>query len=67
MRSIKFDQLGRKAPVPPPVVVAPSAKLAASPLELRDEPRRDAAGTELPRPPSGAEADAAASAGSKKA
>ena len=67
MRSIKFDQLGRKAPASPAVLAAGSAALAGGPA-VAQAPLTDPAPVRppapLPRPTS--DSDAAVSAGSPK-
>ena len=63
MRSIKFDQLGRKAPASPAVLAAGPAALAAGSAPLAD-PALVRPPKPSPRPTS--DSDAAVSAGSPK-
>jgi hypothetical protein len=67
MRSIKFDQLGRKAPIAPPAM-APAALAAGTRVEqdpARAKPPADASGpSPKKRPPS--DSEATASPGSPK-
>ncbi len=67
MRSIKFDQLGRKAPVAP-AVLAPAATttLAAGPRAETDPAFRVQQGREAQKSKLPADSDAAVSAGSQK-
>jgi hypothetical protein len=63
MRSIKFDQLGRKAPSPATALAGGPAALAAGPAVLAD-PASVRPPKPSPRPTS--DSDAAVSAGSPK-
>jgi len=72
MRSIKFDQLGRKAPVAP-AAAAPPVTLAAGSLSFRasppgDDTKREADGQEAAREGKqlASDSDAAVAAGSRK-
>jgi len=60
MRSIKFDQLGRKAELPPSVI-APTASLTARPPVEPDRVLAPSAPTARP----GSDSDASLPAGSK--
>jgi hypothetical protein len=67
MRSIKFDQLGRKAPVAPPSAIAPPATLAAGSLSFRAEDvKRDTEAEALKAAAAEANRDAPVGAGSPK-
>jgi hypothetical protein len=70
MRSIKFDQLGRKAPIPP-AVSSLAAPAATSPMTYRaDAAKADARrepDAKAPAARAASESDAASGAGSKNA